>query len=597
MSTIRKLYDLLNFNERKQTKLLLSMIIVMALLDMLGVASVMPFMAVAANPNLIETNFFLSFAYDYLQNFGIISKDQFLFFLGFSMLFILIFSLMFKALTTFVQLRFTLMREYTIGRRLVEGYLHQPYEWFLHRHSADLGKNILSEVGVVIGSVLLPILTIISQGAVSIALFILIIIADPYLALSISAILIISYLLVFGLLKSRLSRIGLERAQSNEARYTALNEAFGATKEVKIGRLEQTYLNRFSKPAKIYATSHASASVMGQIPRYFLEAVAFGGMIVLVLVLMSRSNGFANSIPILVLYAFAGYRLMPALQQIYISFTQVRFGIPSLNILHNDLIKLKEYQQIHNNDIMSLNKNLSLKNIYFNYPKTNHRALENFSLSISAFSRIGIVGVTGSGKTTAVDLIMGLLEAQNGSLEVDGVIINKSNVHSWQKSIGYVPQQIFLSDDTIASNIAFGVDKLNINMSQVESAAKISNLHEFIIDELPENYNSKVGERGVRLSGGQRQRIGIARALYHQPQVLILDEATSALDNMTEKAVMEAMDNLGRNITIILIAHRLNTVKNCDKIFIMEKGKIESQGTYNELNKSSKIFQKLINLD
>ena len=232
-----------------------------------------------------------------------------------------------------------------------------------------------------------------------------------------------------------------------------------------------------------------------------------------------------------------------------------------------------------------------MNNIHYNYPNASKTALKNINLNIPAYSTIGLVGATGSGKTTTVDIILGLLQSQKGTLEVDGKIINNNNRRAWQHSIGYVPQQIFLVDNTVASNIAFGKDINEINQEAVEHAAKIANLHEFIINELPLKYETFIGERGVRLSGGQRQRIGIARALYNRPQVLILDEATSALDNLTEKVVMEAVHNSENKITKILIAHRLSTVKKCDKIFLFDKGELKSEGTFEELIKINDDFK------
>ena len=208
---------------------------------------------------------------------------------------------------------------------------------------------------------------------------------------------------------------------------------------------------------------------------------------------------------------------------------------------------------------------------------------------------MGLVGPTGSGKTTTVDIILGLLESQKGTLEVDGKIITQQNSRSWQRSIGYVPQQIFLADDTVAANIAFGLELKDINQEAVEEVAKIANLHNFVMEELPKQYQTTIGERGVRLSGGQRQRIGIARALYHRPKVLVLDEATSALDNQTEQAVMDAINNLAKHITIILIAHRLSTVKKCNQIFLLEKGEIKNQGTFEELINTNENFRKSAN--
>jgi ABC-type multidrug transport system fused ATPase/permease subunit len=274
---------------------------------------------------------------------------------------------------------------------------------------------------------------------------------------------------------------------------------------------------------------------------------------------------------------------MPALQQIYNSLTQLTHVRPALDKLYFDLKSLKTFNLNQEQKILSFNKEIKLKNVYYNYPNSSKTTLKNINLVIPNKKTVGIVGVTGSGKTTIVDIILGLLEIKNGTLEVDDEFITNKNLRSWQQSIGYVPQNIFLSDDTIVANIAFGVDPKNVNQETIERVSKIANLHNFVLEELPKQYQTTIGERGVRLSGGQRQRIGIARALYHNPKLLILDEATSALDNQTEKAVMDAVNNLNKDITIILIAHRLNTVKSCDIVFKIEKGQLVEQGTYDEV--------------
>ena len=588
---MKKLIHLLTPHEQKRAGILLGMILLLGFLEMLGVASILPFMAVLANPQMLETNAYLKTAFAAVGQFGINTTEQFLFLLGILVFVLLLVSLAFKALTTYAQVRFIRMREYSIGKRLVEGYLHQPYSWFLNRHSADLGKTILSEVSLVIQGCLMPIVTLIAQGVVAIALLMLLIVVDPQLALTVGLTLTTAYALIFQSVRGFLSRIGGERVKANQARFTAISEAFAASKEVKVGGLEKSYIRRFAGPAQIYARHHATAQAISQLPRYSLEAIAFGGMLLLVLYLMVQSGSFASALPIIALYAFAGYRLMPALQQIYSALTALSFSNPALDALHADLVSLPPAHPTLSQDTIALKQDITLKQIFYYYPNAPHPALKNLSLTIPAKTRVGLVGTTGSGKTTTVDLILGLLEPQEGTLTIDGQAITKTNRHSWQSAIGYVPQQIYLADDTVAANIAFGIDAKDTDHAAVERAAKVANLHDFVITDLPQGYATMVGERGVRLSGGQRQRIGIARALYNNPKLLVLDEATSALDNLTEQAIIEAMQNLGHEITIILIAHRLSTVKFCDTIFLLEKGELKASGTFDELTIVNQQFR------
>ena len=591
MKTLKKLIYFLTSQERKRAILLMGVILFMALLDMVGVASIMPFMAVLTNPGLVETNFILRTMFQTSGIFGVETNQQFLFALGTLFFVLLVTSLAFKAFTSYALAKFIQMCQFSIGKRLIESYLHQPYSWFLNRHSADLGKSILSEVGIIVGDGLKPMMNLIAQGIVCITLIILLILIDPKLALIVGSTFSVAYGLIYKLLHRFLSRIGKERFKANQLRFTAVSEAFGAAKEIKVGGLEQVYIKRFADPAKIYAQRMASVQIVSQLPKYALEAIAFGGMLLLILYLMLQSGTFATALPIIALYALAGYRLMPALQQIYSSITSMRFVVPALDALYEDFKNLQPFDLKQSQEVLPLNNNIILNHIYFNYPNTSRTAVKDIYLNIPARTTVGLVGATGSGKTTTVDIILGLLEAQEGKLEIDGKVINKDNRKAWQRSIGYVPQNIYLADDTIAANIAFGTDVKDIDQQSVERVAKIANLHDFVINELPKKYETTVGERGVRLSGGQRQRIGIARALYHNPQLLVLDEATSALDNLTEKAVMEAVHNLGKDITIILIAHRLSTVKKCDIIFLLENGELKAQGTFEKLIEVNTLFR------
>ena len=583
MSNFKKLLYLLSPKDRKQSIILLFLILVMALLDMVGVASILPFMAALTNPGLIETNFMLNKIFQASSIFGVENNQEFLFTLGLLVFILLVLSLIFKAYATYIQIKFVQMSEFSIGKMVVEKYLRQPYSWFLNRHSADLGKTILSEVGQIVAKGIRPFIEVIAKGTIAILLIILLVIADPKLALMVGISFSLAYGIIFYFIRNYLYRIGEKSLKNNELRFMSVSEAFGAVKEVKIGGLEKMFIKLFSDSAKSFAKTQTTAEIIAQLPRYILEIIAFGGILLIILYLISKFGTFNESMPILSLYVFAGYRLMPALQQIYASFTKLAFVSPSLDKLYYDLKSLKNVNEIHDEGILSFNQMITLKNICYNYPKSSRTALRGINLNVPVKSIVGLVGATGSGKTTTVDIILGLLEPQKGILEVDDQAITKQNIRSWQRSIGYVPQHIYLSDDTLAANIAFGIEPKYINQEAIERASKIASLHEFVINELPEKYETTIGERGVRLSGGQRQRIGIARALYNKPQILILDEATSALDTNTERAVMDAVNNLNKEITIILIAHRLNTVKNCDKIFLLEKGELKDEGSFDEL--------------
>jgi ATP-binding cassette, subfamily B, bacterial PglK len=597
---LKKIFFLLSKQEKKKIILLIFLSMIMAVFDILGISSIAPFITLLINPELITSNELLVQLYNLSLSVGISDQKQFMFLFGIIVFFLIIFSLIMRAITIYALTLFSLMQEYNIGKRLVEGYLRQSYSWFLNRNSSELGKSILSEVKQVIDLALFPMINLITHSIVAIALLSLLIINNPSLAITVGIVFLSCYGAIFFLMKNFLTRSGSQRLKANEARFEAVSETFGAAKEVKLGGLEQVYMDRFSKPAKIYSRSQAWATIIATLPRYFIEAVAFGGMIIFILILMSKGDSFLSIMPTIGLYAFAGYRLMPVMQQIYSSISRLRFSKIALDTLYNDLKDInnfeihKDIKNPHSN--IELNKSICLSNVSYNYPDSKNKSLDGINIFINAYSKIGIAGTTGSGKTTIVDIILGLLDCKSGTLKVDDVVINSKNKRSWQSILGYVPQQIYLSDASISSNIAFGIDPKNIDSKQIESVAKTANLHDFI-KKLPEGYNTVIGERGVRLSGGERQRIGIARALYHNPKLIIFDEATSALDNITEKTVLNEINCLKNKVTIIMIAHRLATVKNCDLIFLLEDGKIISKGTYKELVNKSEKFKKMIELN
>jgi len=591
MLNTKKILFILSREERRRGVYLFILILFMALIDMLGIASIMPFIALLTNPEIIYTNDILNFLYKKVSVHGVKNEQDFLILAGTLVFFILIVSIAIKAITSYFQSKYIRYCEYSLSKRLFERYLYQPYSWFLNQNSSYIGKSILSETGNVISRGLNPALSLLSNIIIFFTLFFMLLYVNTKLTLLMAATVSSFYLIVYLLIRRLLNKIGKKNYRNNELKFRALSEAFSATKEVKVGNLEKIFINRFSKPARSMAYNTALADILSQLPRFALEAITFGGLILIIIFYMLATGNITTVLPAIALYAFAGYRLMPAIQKIFMSITSLRISGPAITALYDDLKKLNlKIDQNLNNEFF-FNKNIKLKNIFYAYPKSSRTALKNINLTIPAYTSIGIVGETGSGKTTVIDIILGLLEAQKGVLEVDGKIINNQNRTAWQSLIGYVPQQIYLADTSVSENIAFGLDVEEINYENVERAAKIANLHEFIINELPSKYQTAIGERGVRLSGGQRQRIGIARALYHEPKLLIFDEATSALDNTTERSVMEAIYNEDYKTTKILIAHRLSTVKKCDKIFLFDKGELKHEGNYQDLLKNSDKFR------
>ena len=370
MKTLSKLLFILTPRERKLAFLLLGMILVMAILDMLGVASILPFISVLANPEIVETNYYFNKVYTYTNSLGINNKNEFLFLMGIFVFLFLVFSLFFKAFTFYTQIHFNAMREYSISKRLVEGFLHQPYSWYLNQNSADLGKTILSEVGTVVHDGIKATIDLITHLAIAILLIILLLFVSPKISLIAGFSLGIAYAVIYKFTRNFLKRIGQERLQANEDRFTILSESFGAIKDIKVNSIEKIYLERFSKPAMTLGKHTASYQIIGRLPRFIIEAVAFGGLVLMILYLMTEFKTFTNAIPVVSLYAFAGYRLIPSLQQIYASFTALRYVGSSLDEVYKDLKEVQGYSSSGNNNKLEFNKFISLDNISYSYPNT-----------------------------------------------------------------------------------------------------------------------------------------------------------------------------------------------------------------------------------
>lgn len=596
IETYRKILSMLTPRERKRFFILLAFVLLMSLFEVLSTLSIVPFLALIANPSMVETNRAFSTIYQ-MGNFT--NNQEFFVFVGICVFVITIFGICIRASTSWVLMRFSLMRSYNLSLRLLSGYLHQPYVWFLSRHSSELGQGVLSEVQKFVQGNLLPALRLIADSMIIVLIVGLIFTFEP--AIAIGAVILLGgvYTCIYLVVRNRLVVIGAERMAANKARFHAVNEATGGVKELKLMGLEDRFLTSFRGAAFKMAAMQFKTMLLTTMPRFALEALAFGGLILLILSLIVRGDGdLSTLLPTLGLLAMATTRILPAIQNIYRGISALRVGKANLERLHNDLKELdgpgkEARRQADTLPKKPLEGTLELDNIHFAYPSTDQSALRGMSLAIRANTTVGIVGGTGAGKTTLVDIILGLLTPTDGRLLVDGDEVTKKNIRAWQKSLGYVPQSIFLTDDTMAANIAFGVKAEEIDHAAVEAAARAASLHNFIMSEMPEGYATKVGERGTRLSGGQRQRVGIARALYHNPDVMIMDEATSALDVLTEQAVMEAVHNISGTKTIIMIAHRLSTVRNCDEIFLLRDGKVAARGTYEELIEKDDEFRQM----
>jgi ABC-type multidrug transport system fused ATPase/permease subunit len=594
---LRKLLAVMDRRDRLELWLLLVVMIVVAFVEMAGVASIMPFMAVVANPEVIHTNRLLSTAYEGL---GFDSERVFLIFTGLLAFGLLVFSNVVKAASYWLAQRYDNRLYCTLARRLLSNYMARPYVFFLGRNTAELGKNILHEVSIVIGGVLSPCKIILSSSLVCIAIMVLLIIVNPLVALAIVIVLGSSYATIYFMVRRKLKTIGEQQVQAAAEKFKNATEALSGIKEIKILGREPTFLGRFSFYAERHSRNNVAATLIGELPRYALESIAFGGILLVVLYFLAQGQQAVQMVPLLALYALAGYRLMPAIQQLFSAFATLRANVPALDVLYRDLAPnphdpTDPEARLQASAVarpLPFERALELSDVSFHYQGAAKPSLNNLNLVIKPNTSVGLVGPTGCGKTTTVDLVLGLLSPSTGQILVDGIEITANNQANWQKNLGYVPQQIYISDDTVARNIAFGVPDDEIDMAAVCKAAAIANLAEFVESELPEGYETGIGERGVRLSGGQRQRIGIARAMYRNPAILVMDEATSALDGITEEAVMDAVRNLSKRTTIILIAHRLTTVKECDVIYQLEQGAIIAQGTFHDLMRDSHWFRK-----
>lgn len=565
----------------------------MGILEVVGVASILPFMELVSKPGAVHESRYLSFAFRF---FDFESPREMLIYFGIGIIGLIGLTNAFAIAAMWYQYKLSWNVAHELSTRLLLSFIEKPYRYFLNQNTNDIKAYVISEVGSLIGGVIIPFIELVSRTFVSVIIFTLLLMVDPKIALIAFIGLGGSYLIIYLARKNYLKEIGQYRINMNLMRYKSITELFDGIKTIMVYNKLPFFYKRFEDASKEFTSVQPKYNLILVAPKYILEFIAFGSVLAFTIYLYVSGGNIQSALPRLSLFAVAGYRLLPALQKIFTAAARIRHNYPILGKLHKDLTIVDQDQKGMETveSVLGFNESIVLSNIHFKYENAEASVLTDLNLRISKGKMVAFVGATGSGKTTIVDIISGLHRPQKGDLLLDGVALRDEDIKSWQNSLAYVTQEVFLFDDTIIRNISMEENENSIDYRKLQKAAIKADIHDFIVGELPQGYKTEIGEKGVRLSGGQRQRLGLARALYANPSVLILDEATSALDSVTEKGIIETIKSLPGNITKIIIAHRLSTVKYSDNIYIIEDGKISAQGKFDDLASNNSIFQKMV---
>jgi ATP-binding cassette, subfamily B, bacterial PglK len=579
---------------QKSLILMILLFLFVSTIEVISTGLVGQFISLATDPGSLTRNSFFSSVYKWLD---LNSQSQLLVVFGSLVIAIFYFKSFLSFFSQKIIFEFGFKLQGELAAKLMNLYLDAPYTFHLNRNSASLIQNIVSETSRFSQGVISPSLTSVSNGIITVALVGLLIKVNIMAMVVISGILLLSYLLMLSL-KDRISRWGKQGSEANTEMIRVINHSLGGLKETKLIGCESYFENQMETQIKKHSTSASLALSFGNLPRYIIEAFLISFLIGFTFLFLATNQGNAQGLSAtLGVFALVSIRLLPAVGNLLTSINGIRYSAYSIDIIHLDLKELENtgisqktkiaYSNLNARPILPFTTNIALENITYSYPNSQKKSLEGISLHIKKGESIGLIGKSGAGKTTLVDVILGLLETQAGDIKVDGISIYQ-NLRAWQNMIGYVPQSIFLVDDTLEKNIAFGVPEHLIDSQRLKKAILAAQLEE-LIEHLPNGLNTMVGERGVLLSGGQRQRIGIARALYHEREILVFDEATAALDNETEGLVTEAIKSLSGIKTMIIIAHRLSTIEHCDHIYQLDKGRVLNSGSYNEVVLGKKV--------
>ena len=592
LSILKNIHHLLNERQKRNYILLQALFALTAIIQVAGIASLAPFIALLANQKLIHEHPLLSRIYNELS---FASDIRFFIFLALIIMAFIVISNIIAASAMWYSVRFSQNLGVELQSAIYRSYLYKEHVFFSKNNSSHMTSMITQEAPRFTYMVLQPLLSLFSQAFVVLVIAVGLIIVDPVLA-SIALITVGgSYLGIFRVIKIELGKYDLKFHHANTRKFRLLNESIGGIKEVKLLGTEPQYEKELAEANTTNANANAMISLLSDLPRFIIETIAFCALLGLAIYLLAKHGNSENIISILSLYAMAGYKLLPAAQSIFKAASQIKGNRSALDAIYPEVIegrKVIPEDSTPPSEPITANADIRFDNVSYRYPGAETPAIADVSLSIKKNSINAFVGSSGAGKSTMADLILCFLLPTAGAMLVGDKKITVANKRSWQKHLGYVPQNIFLLDDTIVTNIAFGVKPEDIDLEKVKVAAKLANIDQFI-ETLPEQYNFIVGERGAMLSGGQKQRIGIARALYHDADVLVLDEATSALDNITEREIVATIQKLKASKTIIMIAHRLTTIRNADQIVYFEKGRLEDSGSFEDLTKRSQKFRAL----
>ncbi len=565
------------FDKKQKLKaaLLFLVIIIGAFVELVGVSAVLPFISAVLSPQQILDNPYLGGIYRLL---GFTDISSYIVFLGGGIIVIYIVKNIYVYYMHGMQYRFTYENQRLLSYKMMDCYMHQPYLFHVHHNSAELSRNINDDTVSFFEAVLAG-LQLASEGGVCLALLLFLLWQDSTVTLGVIALGGIFGLVFLKVFKKRLKAAGRRSREKQGSTRQAVLEALGGIKEIKVLNRESVFVEHYNEEYKEYAESNRRFKVYGMIPKPVMETIAISGLLLIVCVKISFGADAASFIPTISVFAMAAFRMLPSANRIAEYLSRIMFSKPAIDAIYHDLKEIEglmgERRTRETAGEMVFEREIAVRDMSFHYPGTEKQVFSHVSLVIPKNKSIALIGPSGQGKTTLADILLGLLEPQEGAVLVDGVDI-RSGLHAWNRKLGYIPQSISLLDASIRENILFGVEQEQVNEKRLSEALEEAQLKTFV-DTLEEGLDTVIGEGGVRLSGGQRQRIGIARALYHNPEVLVLDEATSALDNDTEAAVMEAIDYLAGSKTLIIIAHRLSTIQNCDLVYRIEGGRVISE--------------------